>query len=162
MKGKRTDGDVVDRLLEIAGEMRKRYRIRQTVHGPKPRELRTTPPRGMTHDRKSMLRWFRNPHPVKRPKPLEIAPLVEYTSVDGEGRSITRRFGDPRAWTAPASGQPVKWIKLRGAARNEVIRQMHAAGLSNQRIADTLHVAVKTVERALKGKRQRARTKKKS
>jgi hypothetical protein len=39
--------------------------------------------------------------------------------------------------------------------------ELHAAGFSDKAIAQRLHVAVKTVQRALKGQRKRARTHKK-
>ena len=155
---KRKHPDIVDKMLDLSAELRKRYRLRQTVAGPVAQALpEKVPPRGA--NRKNVLRRLRNPPKAKPRKAPKVAKLIEHTERDSTGREVTRFYGTPGAWMGQFSHHPPMLIEPHGAARDSAILQMHAAGLSDQQIAEAARVNIKTVERALKGKRLRPRTK---
>lgn len=110
---------------------------------------------------KNIARSLRKPPRLKTRIPVKVGRLVEHTETDSQGRQITRFFGDPLACWGQFSGNPPELIEPHGAARDETIRQMHHAGLADQQIAEKFGINIKTVERALKGHRKRARTRKK-
>lgn len=154
---KRKQPDIVDKMLDLSAELRKRYRIRQTVAGPVPQPIpEKAPPRGA--NRKNLLRRLRTSPKTKPRKEPKVARLIEHTERDSAGREITRYFGDPGAWLGQFSHNPPRLVEPHGAARDAAILQMHAAGLSDQQIAASTGVNIKTVERALLGKRLRPRT----
>ena len=157
---KRKQPDIVDRMLDLSAELRKRYRTRQTVAGPVTQALpEKAPPRGA--NRKNLLRRLRKPPKAKPPKAPKVAKLIEHTERDSMGREVTRFYGNPGAWMGQFSHNPPALIEPHGTARDSAILQMHAAGLSDQQIAEAARVNIKTVERALQGKRLRPRTRKK-
>ena len=155
---KRKHPDVIDEILKFRARVRTKYRPRETIKGkilqPIPEKH---PPRGA--NRKNLLRLLRKPHKPKPSKPQKVAKLIAHTERDSEGREVTHYYGDPMAWMGAFSQKPPELVEPHGAARDVAILQMHCAGLSDQQIADAAGVSIKTVERAVQGKRRRPRTK---
>ena len=155
---KRKQPDIVDEILKLSAQMRTKYRTRETIAGPVLQPIpEKHPPRGA--NRKNLLRRLRKPPKAKPPKAPKVAKLIEHTERDSMGREVTRFYGNPGAWMGQFSHNPPALIEPHGTARDSAILQMHAAGLSDQQIAEAARVNIKTVERALKGKRLRPRTK---
>ncbi len=155
---KRKQPDIVDKVLELSAELRKQHRVRQTVAGPIAlASAEKTPPRGA--NRKNMQRRLRKPPKTKPRKAPKVAKLIEHTERDSSGREVTRFYGNPGAWMGQFSHNAPELVEPHGAARDAIILQMHAAGMPDNKIAELAHVTVKTVERALHGKRLRPRTK---
>ena len=154
---KRKQPDIVDEILKLSAQMRTKYRTRETIAGPVLQPIpEKHPPRGA--NRKNLLRRLRKPPKPKPSKPQKVPKLIERTELDGDGRQITRYYGDPAAWMGAFSQKPPEPVEPHGSARDGAIMQAHAAGLSDQQIADAAGVNIKTVERALKDKRVRPRT----
>lgn len=157
---KRKQPDIIDEILKLGAELRTRYRVRQTVSGPVKQPIpEKAPPRGA--NRKNVLRRLRTRPTPKPRKPQQVAKLIEHTERDSAGREVTRFYGNPAAWLGQFTHNPPELVSPHGKARDEAILQMHAAGMQDQQIAALAGVNVKTVERALSGKRQRPRTRKK-
>ena len=155
---KRKQPDSIDHSLDLSAKLRKQYRVRQTVTGPVSQVLpEKHPPRGA--NRKNLLRRLRQPPKAKPSKPQKVAKLIEHTERDSAGRTVTRFYGNPAAWMGAFSQKPPVLVEPHGAARDAAILQMHADGLPDKKIAELANVTVKTVERALQGKRVRPRTK---
>ena len=154
---KRKHPDVIDEILKFRARVRTKYRPRETIKGkilqPIPEKH---PPRGA--NRKNLLRLLRKPHKPKPSKPQKVAKLIAHTERDSEGREVTHYYGDPAAWMGAFSQKPPELVEPHGAARDAAILQMHAAGLSDQQIANATGVNIRTIERALKDKRVRHRT----
>ena len=180
MMKRRRQPDTVDKLLALCGGLRKesdphvrqtnagaveqpiKYRLRDTIAGIVKQPIRQAvtkkPPRDKK--RKNMQRRLREPPHAKTPKPAAVPRLIEHTERDSAGAETTRYFGDPMAWMGQFTNTPPTLVEPHGAARDAIILQMHAAGMPDKKIAELAHVAVKTVERALKKKRKRPRTRK--
>ena len=154
---KRKQPDIVDEILKLSAQMRTKYRTRETIAGPVLQPIpEKHPPRGA--NRKNLLRRLRKPPKPKPSKPQKVAKLIAHTERDSEGREVTHYYGDPAAWMGAFSQKPPELVEPHGAARDAAILQMHAAGLSDQQIADATGVNIRTIERALKDKRVRHRT----
>ena len=155
---KRKQPDIVDDILKLSAQMRTKYRTRETIAGPVLQPIpEKHPPRGA--NRKNLLRRLRKPPKPKPSKPQKVPKLIERTELDGDGRQITRYYGDPAAWMSQFSHAKHELVDPHGSARDAAIAQMHADGLPDKKIAELANVTVKTVERALKDKRRRPRTK---
>ena len=154
---KRKQPDIVDEILKLSAQMRTKYRTRETIAGPVLQPIpEKHPPRGA--NRKNLLRRLRKPPKPKPSKPQKVPKLIERTELDGDGRQITRYYGDPMAWMGAFSQKPPELVEPHGSARDAAILQMHAAGLSDQQIAGATGVNIRTIERALEDKRVRPRT----
>ena len=154
---KRKQPDIVDEILKLSAQMRTKYRTRETIAGPVLQPIpEKHPPRGAY--RKNLLRRLRKPPKPKPSKPQKVAKLIERTELDSDGRQVTRYYGDPMAWMGAFSQKPPEPVEPHGSARDGAIMQAHAAGLSDQQIADATGVNIRTIERALKDKRVRHRT----
>jgi DNA-binding NarL/FixJ family response regulator len=154
---KRNHPDIVDEILKLSAQMRTKYRTRQTIKETVTQVIpEKAPPRGA--NRKNLLRRLRKPTTPKPSKPQKVAKLIERTELDSDGRQVTRYYGDPMAWMGAFSQKPHELVEPHGAARDAAIMQMHADGLPDKKIAELANVTVKTVERALKDKRVRHRT----
>ncbi len=159
---KRKQPDIVDEILKLSAQMRTKYRTRETIAGPVLQPIpEKHPPRGA--NRKNIQRLLRaapkkKPPKPKPSKPQKVAKLIAHTERDSEGREVTHYYGDPMAWMGAFSQKPPEPVEPHGSARDGAIMQAHAAGLSDQQIADAAGVNIKTVERALKDKRVRPRT----
>jgi hypothetical protein len=149
----------VKRKQDTAGEIVRLGKKLRELNQKMRAELHKEPlpvPRGL--NRKNMLRILRKSPKAKPGKTQTVPKLIEHTERDSTGREVTRYFGDPGAWLGQFSHNAPRLVEPHGAARDSAIVQMHAAGLSDQQIADAARVAVKTIERALRGKRLRPRT----
>jgi len=141
-----------DELVRLGRKLRElNQKMRAELH-KEPLPL----PRGL--NRKNVLRILRKPQKAKTRNATTVPKLIEHTEHDSTGSEITRYHGDPAAWMGQFSHNPPELVEPHGAARDTAILQMHAAGLPDQRIAEAAGVNIKTVERALRGKRQRPRT----
>jgi len=157
---KRKQPDIIDEILQEGAKFRAKYRIRQTIAGPVRQPLpELAPPRGA--NRKNLLRLLRATPKPKTRKPHKVAKLVEHTERDGAGREVTKYYGDPSAWMGQFTQRRPELVEPHGAARDAAILQMHGAGFADREIAALVGTNVRTVERALRGKRQRPRTRKK-
>ena len=157
--------DIADEILKLGAQVRMKYRPRKTAKGWILQPIKEEhPPRGA--NRKNIQRLLRAApkkkppkQRIKPPKPKKIAKLIAHTERDSEGREVTHYYGDPAAWMSQFSHAKHELVEPHGTARDAAILQMHCAGLSDQQIADATGVSIKTVERAVQGKRRRPRTK---
>ncbi len=149
MKRKQSSADEIARLGQKLHELNKK--MRAALHSD-PLPL----PRGL--NRKNVLRILRKPPKAKPRKAEPVPKLIAHTERDSEGREVTHYYGDPAAWMSQFSHAKHELVEPHGTARDAAILQMHCAGLSDQQIADAAGVNIKTVERALQGKRLRPRT----
>ena len=156
---KRKQHDIVDEILKLGAQMRTKYRVRETINGKILQPIKEErPPRGA--NRKNIQRLLRAAPKKKppKPKPSKIPQLIAHTERDSEGREVTHYYGDPAAWMSQFSHAKHELVEPHGTARDAALMQMHADGLPDKKIAELANVTVKTVERALQGKRVRPRT----